>query len=216
MQSESDLILKLCAAFICGGIIGLEREITGKVAGLRTSILVCVGATIFTMLSVVLAQKFGGDPTRIAAQIVTGVGFLGAGAILREEGRGITGLTTAAVIWVTAAIGMMIGSDMIILSIILSLLIVLCMFLLSRFEEWIHKSRSRLFHLTVRNNSDELDHVKSLLTIYKKNISGIAISDEDTPQATLSFYFAGANTQRHDFLRLLNDIDGVHVEQIDN
>jgi putative Mg2+ transporter-C (MgtC) family protein len=92
---------------VCGGAVGLERELRGKAAGLRTNILICVGSTLFTQLSVGLGAA-GGDPGRIAAQIVTGVGFIGAGTILHSRGA-VTGLTSAATIWVVAAIGVALG-----------------------------------------------------------------------------------------------------------
>ena len=95
-------------AVVCGGAVGLERELRGKAAGLRTNILICVGATLFTQLSVDLAAQ-GGDPGRLAAQIVTGVGFIGAGTILHSRGA-VTGLTSAATIWVVAAIGVALGA----------------------------------------------------------------------------------------------------------
>ena len=110
------MLAKLILATILGGAIGLEREISGKPAGLRTNILICIGAALFTQLSIDLA-KIGfspdghpyGDTTRIAAQIVSGIGFLGAGAILHGQGA-IVGLTTAATIWVVAAVGAAIGA----------------------------------------------------------------------------------------------------------
>ncbi|MDP2957367.1 MAG: MgtC/SapB family protein [Longimicrobiales bacterium] len=105
-----DLLGRLVLASILGGAIGWEREQSHKPAGLRTNILICMGATLLTDLSVrVAAQATGlGDPGRIAAQIVTGVGFLGAGTILQSRGS-IMGLTTAATLWVVAAIGMAVG-----------------------------------------------------------------------------------------------------------
>lgn len=102
---------RMTVAFLCGAIVGAERERKGKPAGLRTNILICLGATLFTMASELMARLTPEGPqetTRIAAQIVTGVGFLGAGAILRG-GRGVHGLTTAATIWLVAAIGMIVG-----------------------------------------------------------------------------------------------------------
>jgi putative Mg2+ transporter-C (MgtC) family protein len=88
--------------------VGLERELRGKAAGLRTNILICVGATLFTQLSMAMAAGRG-DPARLAAQIVTGVGFIGAGTIMHSRGA-VTGLTSAATIWVVAAIGVALGS----------------------------------------------------------------------------------------------------------
>jgi putative Mg2+ transporter-C (MgtC) family protein len=105
------LLLKLGLATLLGGAIGLERELSGKPAGLRTNILICIGATLFTVVSVhMLPIGQGGlDASRIPAQIVSGVGFIGAGAILHARGS-VTGLTSAATIWVVAAIGMALGS----------------------------------------------------------------------------------------------------------
>src|ERR1051325_4663641 len=103
--------LKLILAAILGGIIGIEREFRDKPAGLRTNILICVGSTLFMSISTKVAQLLGGDPTRIAAQIISGIGFLGAGAVLHAHGF-VLGLTTAATIWVVAGVGMALGSGM--------------------------------------------------------------------------------------------------------
>jgi putative Mg2+ transporter-C (MgtC) family protein len=102
------LMMRLLLAAGLGGAIGLEREIHKRPAGLRTNILIAVGSALFTALSIEIARS-GGTPDRIAAQIVTGVGFLGAGAIMRS-GRSIHGMTTAATIWVNAAVGMAAGA----------------------------------------------------------------------------------------------------------
>lgn len=99
--------LHLGTALLCGGAIGLERQIRGKVAGVRTSSLICVGTSLFVAMGSTLAPDRT-DPTRVLGQVVTGIGFLGAGVILAREGR-IMGVTTAAVIWILAAIGCLIG-----------------------------------------------------------------------------------------------------------
>jgi putative Mg2+ transporter-C (MgtC) family protein len=103
----SDAILRLALAAALGGAIGLEREYRQKPAGLRTNMLIALGSALFSILSVELGAA-AGSPDRVAAQVVTGIGFLGAGAILRS-GENIHGLTTAATIWVNAAIGMAAG-----------------------------------------------------------------------------------------------------------
>ena len=104
-----DLGAKLLVAILAGGAIGLERELRHKPAGLRTNILICMGSALLMDLSMRLALSYGGDPGRIAAQVVTGIGFLGAGTILHARGT-ITGLTSAATIWVVAAIGLTAGA----------------------------------------------------------------------------------------------------------
>jgi putative Mg2+ transporter-C (MgtC) family protein len=105
---QLDLLWSLLMAVLLGGAIGLERELRGKAAGLRTNILICLGSTLFTHLSIHLAGP-SGDPGRIAAQVVTGIGFLGAGTILHTRGA-IAGLTSAATIWLVAAVGIAIGA----------------------------------------------------------------------------------------------------------
>jgi uncharacterized membrane protein YhiD involved in acid resistance len=104
-----DLGAKLLVAIIAGGAVGIERELRGKPAGLRTNILICLGSALLMDLSVRIAADYNGDPGRIAAQVVTGIGFLGAGTILHTRGT-ITGLTSAATIWVVAAIGLTAGA----------------------------------------------------------------------------------------------------------
>jgi putative Mg2+ transporter-C (MgtC) family protein len=108
-----DLALKLTIAVLCGGAIGFERQIAGKPAGLRTNILICLGSALAMDVSMHLGDFFAGtrlgDPGRIAAQVVTGIGFIGAGTIMQSRGT-ITGLTSAATIWAVAMIGLATGS----------------------------------------------------------------------------------------------------------
>jgi putative Mg2+ transporter-C (MgtC) family protein len=114
--------LRLGTAIFCGGIIGLERQLRGKAAGMRTSILICLGTELF----VGLGSSFAGervDPTRVLGQVVTGIGFLGGGVILAREGA-VIGVTSAAVIWVLAALGSLIGLGHLLASIVLTLMTV--------------------------------------------------------------------------------------------
>src|SRR5688500_18849369 len=110
-----ELLARLLIAAVLGGLIGLERELSGKPAGFRTNLLICVGSTLLMELSIHMTQLAGamgmnGDPGRIAAQIVSGIGFLGAVTIMQARGS-VTGLTTAATLWVVAAIGMAVGVE---------------------------------------------------------------------------------------------------------
>ena len=123
------------AAALCGGMIGLERELRRKPAGFRTNILICVGAAMYMTvgLLVIDIDNRAGDPTRIAAQVVTGIGFLGAGAILQSNGR-VSGLTSAATIWVVAAIGIIAGAGHPILAFVASCMVVLTLVVLREVE----------------------------------------------------------------------------------
>src|SRR6266481_6228611 len=108
-----DFLPKALLAIACGGLIGVEREIKNKPAGFRTNILICLGSMLFmwlsTQVAMVVAVGRPADPGRIAAQVVAGIGFLGAGTIIQSRGR-VTGLTSAAMIWVVSAVGMAIGA----------------------------------------------------------------------------------------------------------
>ena len=106
--SDLELVQRLLLAAALGAALGVERELRQKSAGLRTNILIAVGSALFTVMSIELSSGTGTDPTRIAAQIVTGIGFLGAGAIMRTD-AGVQGLTTAATVWVNAAVGVAAG-----------------------------------------------------------------------------------------------------------
>ena len=106
MPSNSELIVKLALSLLVGGVIGIERELRSKSAGFRTVILICVGANLFTIMSILIGTP--GNPDRIASNVVTGIGFLGAGVIFRSNNR-VNGITTAASIWVAASLGVAIG-----------------------------------------------------------------------------------------------------------
>jgi putative Mg2+ transporter-C (MgtC) family protein len=131
-------VLKLVLAVVLGGILGAEREFRDRAAGFRTIILICMGATLFTIFSL----KLGGaqEPARIAASIVSGVGFLGAGAILRGPVR-VAGLTTASTIWLAAALGMGIGGGHYLLSSAGTGLAVIVLAAFPRIEDWIDRQR---------------------------------------------------------------------------
>jgi putative Mg2+ transporter-C (MgtC) family protein len=146
-----DLLGKLTIAVLLGGIIGFERELSGKPAGLRTNILICIGAALLMDLSTRIGLVDGhrvGDPARIAAQIVTGVGFLGAGTIMQAQGM-VTGLTSAATIWVVAAIGMTVGAGFYIEGIGAGLIVTFVLSGLGGLEHWMRRAR-RVVTATIR------------------------------------------------------------------
>lgn len=131
-----NLVLRLLLAAALGGMIGLEREASGKPAGFRTNLLICVGAALITEVSYFVSLAGGptADPGRIAAQIVSGIGFLGAGSIMHARG-GVTGLTTAATLWVVAAIGMAVGARAYLAAMVVTSLVMLALMVLGRVED---------------------------------------------------------------------------------
>jgi putative Mg2+ transporter-C (MgtC) family protein len=146
-------LVSIFLAALLGAGIGLERELSGKAAGLRTNLLICLGAAVFTIISREMATGAEDSVTRIAAQIVTGVGFLGAGAIIQDR-RGVHGLTTAASIWLVASIGMACGGQFYILAIVASLIAVLALIGLRKInkplERYMKKNKQQ-------STQDELD-----------------------------------------------------------
>jgi putative Mg2+ transporter-C (MgtC) family protein len=138
-MNPSDII-SVFLAVVFGAAIGLEREFRGKSAGLRTNVLICLGAAVFTIIS----EKMGVNEslTRIAAQIVTGVGFIGAGAIIQDRG-GIHGLTTAATIWLVASIGVACGAGMYLLAAVTALIAIIVLVVLVHLENMIRRYRNK-------------------------------------------------------------------------
>lgn len=135
---DTDILVRIIFSIILGSAIGLERELTNKSAGLRTQIMVCLGACIFTILSIygfstAVTLYPLGDPSRVAAQIITGIGFIGAGTVLRQ-GLTVTGLTTASTLWIVAAIGMACGCGKISIAVFSTVLAVAILVLIRIFE----------------------------------------------------------------------------------
>jgi putative Mg2+ transporter-C (MgtC) family protein len=165
-----ELLLQVVLATVMGGAIGMERELSGKPAGLRTNILICVGATLFTVLSLKLAAARG-DPARVAAQILPGVGFIGAGTILHARGS-VTGLTSAATIWVVAAIGMALGAGAYTEAVGTTLLVMLILAGLGFLENFVarHSTHSHL----VIHAKPELSAVEDLESLVRR--SGLEVA----------------------------------------
>lgn len=167
------LLARLLLAAVLGGAIGLERELSGKPAGLRTNLLICVGAALLTDLSLSVAEAanvenaaagvpFRADPSRIAAQIVSGIGFLGAGTIMQARGS-VTGLTTAATLWVVAAIGMAVGSRSYLEAAGSTLLVYVSLVVLGRFENvLLRRRKTRRYILGVNADPARLEEAETV------------------------------------------------------
>jgi putative Mg2+ transporter-C (MgtC) family protein len=148
-------VIKILLAIVLGGAIGVEREIQHKGAGLRTITLICIGATLFTILSIRITGSGG-----IAANIVQGVGFLGAGVILHENTK-IKGLTTAADVWVSAAVGMGVGGGYYLISLVATVMIIGVMVFFARFEQRVDRRwEIREYHLSLACDSTKADELE--------------------------------------------------------
>ena len=168
-------IVKLVLSLTLGAIIGLERRRKGQIAGLRTFALISMGATLAMLISIYIPQEYlglkNGDPGRIAAQVVSGVGFLGAGAIIQMKGS-VRGLTTAAGIWMAACIGLAVGAGMYLISIIATLLIIFILVNIERIEMrhnflW----ESKIIRVKVHGILDDIQPLRNILTDNDVHIS---------------------------------------------
>jgi putative Mg2+ transporter-C (MgtC) family protein len=169
----NDDLIKVALAVLCGGLLGLERQYKNKIAGFRTIILICLGSTLFTIVA-------KGSGNLAAMNIVTGVGFIGAGVIFKDN-AGVSGLTTAAVIWVSAGIGMVIGSDHYLLGLISTLVVLLVLVTFGILEEYIDKiHRDKLFVIEFTNGDfDNLEHVRELIAAHRLKSNTINVSKKD-------------------------------------
>jgi putative Mg2+ transporter-C (MgtC) family protein len=168
-----DLMLQLGLAVILGGAVGLERELGGKPAGLRTNILICMGSVLYTKLSIALGVA--GDHSRVAAQIVTGVGFIGAGTILHARGA-VVGLTSAATIWVVAAIGVALGAGLALEAVGTTLFVIVVLQGLGRIEKVVER-QATVSRLLVHARPDP-SPLEDLETVIRR--TGVDIVRQET------------------------------------
>ncbi|HXO83891.1 MAG TPA: MgtC/SapB family protein [Gemmatimonadales bacterium] len=173
-----ELMLQLGLATLLGGAIGLERELGGKPAGLRTNILICIGSVLYTHLSIAMV---GGatDPTRVAGQIVTGVGFIGAGTILHARGA-VVGLTSAATIWVVAAIGVALGSGFYLEGIGTTLVVLAVLAGLGRAEKLVQRQSMRsTINVHARQGPTVLEDLETLVRRAGLEVIGVSSRQEN-------------------------------------
>ncbi len=208
-------LLRLLVAAILGGAVGFERETSHKPAGFRTHLLISVGSALLTELSIELAAStslaggFQADPGRIAAQIVTGVGFLGAGTILRGRGN-IIGLTTAASIWVVAAIGMAVGAGFPVLALGGTALVILALRILRRFEKRVAGSASGEQRLEIELSEDPalIEAIERDVRRIGMEVELIEVHKSDTHY--VASFRLGEQSDREAALRILIAHTGVH------
>lgn len=166
-------MLRLFIAAVLGGFIGLEREFRHKPSGLRTNMFICFGSTLFTIMSDRLASNWGGDHTRIAAQIIAGIGFIGAGSILHDRGS-ISGLTSAATIYVSAAVGMAVGGGQYVAAVFGTLLALVSLALLGKVEHYFERKRLRItYEVTGHDTEIILEELNRILADQKLKMEDV-------------------------------------------
>jgi putative Mg2+ transporter-C (MgtC) family protein len=208
-----DFLLKFAIAILCGGVIGLEREIKGKAAGFRTNILICLGSTLYMILSefvTVRGLNVSFDPTRIAAQVVTGIGFIGAGTIIQSRGS-ITGLTSAATIWVVAGIGLCIGIGYPITAIIFTMLVLGTLVVLGKFENrLLGKCTYRDIHITFdANGGRKKVEIADLLLEHDVKSNMYEISDAEKGKCALHLRYCDKHPAHNRFMTDLWKMTGI-------
>ena len=175
---ETQHLVRVLVAVLLGGLIGIEREFRDKPAGFRTIILITLGACVFTIVSQVIGSPDLNN-TRIAAQVVTGIGFLGAGAILRDR-HTVYGVTTAATIWAVAAMGMAVGFGMFGLAFLAALAVLLALFLFDFVEDWIGRRRDVQEYTIVAPNAEGvIERLTALFTEAKLSAKQRAFYEEE-------------------------------------
>ncbi len=215
--------IEIITGLILGGLVGLDREQKMKNAGIKTNVLICIGAALYTAISIVVAKNFGSDtdPTRIVAQIVSGIGFLGAGAIMQDKGN-IVGLTTAATIWVVAAIGVTIGFGYPLIATIFTLTILSVLRLLGPIYQGFESNKNhRYFHVEILSTGDIKANVKEIVFNTTDRIDELheEILNKDTNQRRLDFYiYIHPKKMRimSDELKDILQVEKIHYHQIES
>ncbi len=210
-----EIFLKIVLAVILGGMIGLERESINKPAGFRTHILVCVGAALVMIVSEELFLQYSGlttaDPARLGAQVISGIGFLGAGTIIKD-GVTVKGLTTAATLWTVSCIGLAVGGGFYAPAIITVIIVYIVLILFNRIEVvGIKKNRRHVaMKIELFNNENSLSNVEKILMENGVNIKGIKYLNHNEQTSQVKIFLTVDNTKQYDdVVSLITDLSGV-------
>ena len=211
--TTTSAIFKLMLSLLLGGIVGFERKRKGQVAGARTFALISMGATLAMSISIYIPQVYlglkNGDPGRVAAQVITGVGFLGAGAIIQTKGS-IRGLTTAAGIWMVAALGLAVGVGLYVIAVISTILILFTLVSLEQYERRTNLDREgKIIHLKAAEIVEDLTRYEKLLGEYKVSLHNVLVEYNYSEQKTdLKFIVLSRSTT--DFVSLFSHMRNIY------
>jgi putative Mg2+ transporter-C (MgtC) family protein len=193
-----DIIIKLVLSVLLGGMIGMDRQLTNKLAGIKTQVIVCMGSTIFTYLSInsfsgpdINQQILVAQPARVAAQILTGIGFIGGGVILKTRGN-VYGVTTAATLWIVASIGMAVGTGDYFLAIISTIITIIVLVFIRKFErKYLDKytEKQSQVHIKIKTNTDNFSKINEYINNNYTNFSEMSFSNlvEDSTFTEMEF-----------------------------
>jgi len=215
-MSLLDIMLKLLLAIALGGIIGLEREASQKPAGLRTHILISVSAAMMMILpQLMLAGKdaAGGETLRVAAAVITGMGFIGAGTIIQSQGT-VHGLTTASTLWTVAGLGLVVGAGYYLVALLFSLLVIAALVLFRRVEETHLKKSLYHYHLKIKDSPDILVNLRKLIFHLGLKLAELNLKKErNVSVVTLSF--SSSEEKERQFNQSLFDMGEILEIKID-
>jgi putative Mg2+ transporter-C (MgtC) family protein len=215
-MSLLDIMLRLLLAIALGGIIGLEREASQKPAGLRTHILISVSAAMMMILpQLMLAGKdaAGGETLRVAAAVITGMGFIGAGTIIQSQGT-VHGLTTASTLWTVAGLGLVVGAGYYLVALLFSLLVIAALVLFRRVEETHLKKSLYHYHLKIKDSPDILVNLRKLIFHLGLKLAEINLKRErNVSVVTLSF--SSSEEKERQFNQSLFDMGEILEIKID-
>ena len=202
-------IYKLLLSLMLGAIVGLERRHKGQIAGMRTFALICMGATLAMLISIYIPQEYmglkNGDPGRIAAQVISGIGFLGAGAIIQMKGS-VRGLTTAAGIWMTACIGLAVGAGMYTIAIVACFLIIFVLLSLEMCEKRLLKGAElKIVRLKVGHIVTDRQEYRECFMKHNVHISDEFLRYDYTRNVTIINFMVRSN-ESTDFIELFDDL----------
>lgn len=206
-------LFKLGLSLLLGSVVGFERKRKGQMAGLRTFALISMGATLAMLVSIYVCQEYvglkNGDPGRIAAQVITGVGFIGAGAIIQMKGS-VRGLTTAAGIWMVSTIGLAVGVGMYLLSIAATLLILFILVQLERFEHRVDMgSESRIIRMKVGAIVENIDEYRHTLKRHRVSLLNVYV-DYDYTERTTRLNLVVLVKETTDYIRLFKALSEIN------
>ncbi|WP_068785900.1 MgtC/SapB family protein [Paenibacillus phocaensis] len=237
MNNELEMVLKLCLALLFGLFIGIDRQLKQKPLGIKTSMVICIASCLVTIVSIEAFAKFAGpdhpnmDPMRLAAQIVSGIGFLGAGAILRRSNEGISGLTSAAMIWAASGIGIAIGTGFYLEAGLTVILLILSVNFIPYVVKWIGPYKLNQRDVSIKIVMEDHGNVTELIRIIERKdhkgreakanqhrIRRLKIKDLEEGRQRVDMVITASEkeytTELYHFLRKIDHVISVEVENL--